>query len=160
MKELLKGACAIGAFSCLVFASGAVAASEPINNNYPWMYGTNGVWNGDMSVYASLDSPSSIWNFYEDISPTGDVDYHVMSCGRPYNGGNGTVASVRVDFTHSLGDIDIYVYNTKGTVLGTSQGVGNYEEVNVSSQNLSTVILKVYGYAGAVNNYQLMLNCQ
>lgn len=155
-QAVLGGAMLSGA----LLASSVATASEPLNNNPPWVYGTSS-YHEDMSVFISLDAPAAGWNGFEEIVPSGDVDYFIVGCGRPYNqGGNGSIASIVISFTHSLGDIDIVSYKLDGDTLKTSAGVGNSETVNLSTYNLNAVVLKVYGYNGAQNSYNVTLNCQ
>jgi len=75
--------------------------------------------------------------------------------------GTGTSANfVKIDFTHSQGDLDLYVYRSDGTtVVGSSTGTGNTEQVSLSGQPAGTYYVKVYGYNGAQNpSYTLTIN--
>ena len=76
-------------------------------------------------------------------------------------GGAGTATNfVRIDFTHSQGDLDIEVYQSDGTTLvGFSNGVSNREEVSLNGQSAGIYYVKVYGYQGVSNpNYTLTIN--
>jgi hypothetical protein len=60
--------------------------------------------------------------------------------------------AVTVNFTHSLGDVDIELYNSAGTtLLGSSAGVGNQEQVSLAGLAAGTYLVKVIGYSGATN---------
>jgi hypothetical protein len=130
-------------------------ASEPSNNNAPWITGVNGLqsfW-GDVSAFQAKGTGGQFINF-DNIMPAGDVDFHQLSCQ------NGTVKSASLNFTHANGDLDIQVFDLSGNLLGTSNGVTNTEVVNVASQNKQAVILKVVGYLNATNpTYNITIGC-
>lgn len=136
-------------------------ASEPLNNNPPWLQPPNSPvsFRGDASVFTST-AINVGWGTPEPLTAN-DTDYFVVSCGG-YQGGLGTVQSVRIDFTHAQGDIDIQVFKTDGTLIGSSTGVTNTERVDVSAQKAGAVVLKVRGYLGVGNagGYQFSQWCQ
>lgn len=61
-------------------------------------------------------------------------------------------ALVTVNFQHALGDVDLAVYDHAGTLLASSTGTGNSEQVTVPNVVPGEeFFIRVYGYAGAVN---------
>src|SRR5437764_1081301 len=92
----------IGAAAFLIVTTGAVrrsAADEPTNNGYSWANGANNTWNGNMTVLSAY-ALSATWPGIETISPTGDVDYLLMTCGTAHIYGAG------IDLIHANGDLD------------------------------------------------------
>jgi len=139
-------------FVGLLVAPSALASTEPINDSTPY---SSGSWfNGTAALYSARLTGTSGWSGFEDISPTGDVDYLVLTCD-----GLRKVNSVNITYVQSSGDIDIQAYGLDGTYLGISQGVSGTESINVSSLNKQAIVLKVYGYAGSTNSYILQVSC-
>ena len=140
----------------------AVRATEPLDNTPPWGTGASPITMQNVTSYVT-NQPGSAWGANADrtITPTGDVDWAVIQCGKA--GGvvpKGTIQDIRVGYTQSAGDIDIQVFDPTGVFLGISQGVSGFEIVNVASLNLDSVVLKVYGFAGATNGYSITVVCQ
>jgi hypothetical protein len=157
MKKI-GAACAL--LLALVLARPSFAA-EPLDNTAPWSSAIAGMAYTDVSIYMTKNIGGSGWptdNTVRKITPAGDVDYFVISCGK--TGGTGLLKDVQITFTHAVGDLDMYVYSLDGQFAGSSTGVGNYELVNVSAQKQSALVVKVYGYNSAVNVYGLNVNCQ
>ena len=75
------------------------------------------------------------------------------------NGTGTTAESVRIDFTHNQGDLDLLVYRADGTTLvGSSNGYTDSEEVSLDGQPAGTYYVEVYGYLGVFNpNYTLTI---
>jgi hypothetical protein len=136
-------------------------AGEPLNNNRPWPQSPNDPsgFRGDASIFTTVNIQHG-WGTAEPLT-AGDQDYLVMSCGG-YAGGLGNVQFVRVDFTHSQGDIDIQVFKTDGTYIGQSISSSNKELLDVSAQKAGAVVMRVYGYNGVANagGYKVSLWCK
>ena len=128
------------------------SANEPTNNNYSWANGANNQWNGNMTVFSAF-ALWATWTTPESITPTGDVDYLLMTCGSAHVYGTG------ISFTHANGDLDVEFYTPNGTYLGTSNGVTDGESMTFPSGTYSDIVMKVYGYAGATNSYSPELSC-
>jgi hypothetical protein len=147
---------AFGGFlaACMLIASPAMA-TEPLNNNAIF---TGSPHRGDHSTYGILDVNATVqFAAFESISPSGDVDYQVISC---QNDAAPKVKKIELSFTHAQGDIDMCVYTLAGTLIGCSTGTTNNEIVDLSGVNWKTVVLKVYGYAGATNpRYDIQFWC-
>jgi hypothetical protein len=60
--------------------------------------------------------------------------------------------TIRIEFTHSAGDLDIVGYDAAGSQVGVSQGTGNTEQVTVPAGGS----VKIYGYAGAQGGYRVV----
>jgi hypothetical protein len=162
LTKKLGTVCAAGLALATLLARPSISfASEPLNNNPPWLQPPNSPisFRGDASIFTTTASNVG-WGTPEPLTAN-DVDYFVVGCGG-FQGGLGTVQSVRIDFTHAMGDIDIQVYKTDGTFIGSSTGVTNMERVDVSAQKAGAVVLKVYGYLGAANSggYKFSQWCQ
>jgi predicted RNA-binding protein with TRAM domain len=67
---------------------------------------------------------------------------------------------VTANFTHALGDVDIQLLDSAGTVLATSSGTGNSESVTRTGVAAGqTYYVRVYGFAGATNpDYDMTIN--
>jgi hypothetical protein len=129
-------------------AAPASWAAEPANNFAPWSWiGSN----GDTTVYSP--PPGGLtYNGYEAISSSTDVDHLIVVCG------TGKVQSVSINF-NSNKDLDMVVYDLSGNWLGSSTGTGDTESVGLSAVSKQAVVMKVYGYNGAQNPYNISIVC-
>lgn len=95
---------------------------------------------------------------YENLSvQAGDEDWFRFSMVGPGRIGD----SVRIDFLHALGDVDLQLYDATGTrPLFSSMGVADFEQIDLSTLGLGTYLLRVYGVATTVSNpsYRLRFN--
>jgi hypothetical protein len=137
----------------LAIGSTAIAASD---DYYPWKY--VGGYLGDMMMLSRLRAGSASFSGSTSISSSSDKDYFFLNCGRLYNS-QGVVSTAAINFTHAKGDLDIEVYSVEGDMLGASRGISNSESVGISWAGRSTAVLKVYGWAGATNKYQVVITC-
>ncbi|KEI67190.1 hypothetical protein A19Y_2255 [Planktothrix agardhii NIVA-CYA 126/8] len=72
--------------------------------------------------------------------------------------GNGAT-TVGINFQHAQGDLDLRVRDISGSILGSSNGVGNNETVNLSYLTAGIYYAQVYGWNGASNsNYSLTIS--
>ncbi len=74
----------------------------------------------------------------------GDVDWFYFA----------GATTVTIEFDHSVGDLDMAVYNASGERLDISQSTSNSESLEVGSEG---GYVKVYGYQGATGDYTLSL---
>ncbi|MFM6199465.1 MAG: T9SS type A sorting domain-containing protein, partial [Dolichospermum sp.] len=58
---------------------------------------------------------------------------------------------VRIEFTHSLGDVDFKLYDLNGIEVGSSTSVDDAEEISLDGLAAGTYRVNIYGYNGAVN---------
>jgi len=66
---------------------------------------------------------------------------------------------VRIQFTHTRGDLDLELYNASGRLLSRSQGVTNSEQLSLKNLAAGTYYIRVYGYRGAHNpSYSLTID--
>jgi hypothetical protein len=56
-----------------------------------------------------------------------------------------------ISFDHTLGDLDLQLYNSSNTLLKTSAGVANAHSVDLKGLSAGTYYLRVYGHNGEVN---------
>jgi hypothetical protein len=113
---------------------------EPTNNNYPW---SSTLFDSPMEVHSTW-GPGTYY-VATGITPSGDVDYVLKSCG-----GNRPVRGVGINTLHA--DIDIEAYKMDGTYLGGSYSGGTISEsIDVSGYGEDAVVLKIWGYNGAVD---------
>ena len=65
---------------------------------------------------------------------------------------------VSIDFLHSLGDIDLELFNANGDLLGSSTSVSNSESISLDSLVAGTYYIRAYGFNGVTNpNYSLSI---
>jgi len=140
----------IAALTCTVVGERSSSALEPNDNSYPWE--VNLAWYGNATNYV-CNNLECWWYSMESISPSGDVDYLTLICGK------GLITQARINFTGASGDLDMQVYKLDGTFLGGSYGTGNDEIVNTSSAARNALMMKVYGYNGATNTYTIIFDC-
>ncbi len=145
----------------------AVHATEPLDNTPPWGTVISGgyiITTQNVTEYVSNTSTGlAAWGDGADrqISPSGDVDYAVLQCGKLSSFvSQGKISSVQIGYNQAAGDLDIQVFDPTGVYLGGSFGVSGSETVNVSSLGLDSVIIKIYGYAGGTGGYSLAIYCQ
>jgi hypothetical protein len=147
------------AFALVLARPSLSLAGEPGNNTPPWSTLSTSSFHGDASIFTTTASGCEFGTAEAITSPT-DVDYFVVTCGGYSGGGYGTVKSVTIRFPHANGDLDMQVYATNGTLLGSSTGITDTEVVDVSAQKRGGVVVKVYGYHGALNPYTVIQSCQ
>lgn len=76
-----------------------------------------------------------------------DVDWYKFTTRAP-----GTTADyVQINFANIRGDLDMELYNSSGTLLGTSDGTTNLEKVSLYGLKAGTYYARVFGYNGALN---------
>lgn len=85
------------------------------------------------------------------ISSSSDLDYYSLKSSP------GSEVSIKVSFTHSKGDLDVYVVSSTGSVLKKVESSSNDEEFSFTSSS-SKVYFVVFGYKGATNSYSLSVD--
>nr|NCR10038.1 T9SS type A sorting domain-containing protein [Microcystis aeruginosa LG13-11] len=82
-------------------------------------------------------------------------DWFKFNLENPGQAGN----SARIDFDHTLGDLDLYLYDQNGTLKGSSETNQNFESVDLKNLTSGTYFLKIVGHNHATNSsYFLSLN--
>lgn len=69
---------------------------------------------------------------------------------------NGGTRTIRIEFNHAQGDLDLYLWSASGQLLGQSTGTGNVEGLT-GTLPAGRYIIDVRGYAGATGAYTLKL---
>lgn len=69
-----------------------------------------------------------------------------------------TSSSAVINFQHAQGDLDLELYNSAGTRIGNSAGVGNSETISLNGLAAGTYAVRILGYQAATNpNYSLVI---
>jgi len=109
----------------------------------------------DNDAFASAVTPSGIdtgYNNYYDLKICkGDDDWYRVFM---YTGEN---LDVSVDFTHSSGDLDLYLYNASNQQIDSSVSSSNTETVSTTMNDDGYIYFKVAGYDQAQNTYDLTI---
>ena len=90
-----------------------------------------------------------------------DLSIHLANKDDYYEVGAAEAGSLSVSlaFQHSEGDIDLQIFDAAETLLGTSESVGNAEQVSVNATQGEAFYVRAYGYNGAVNpNYSMTVD--
>ncbi len=67
--------------------------------------------------------------------------------------------SVSISFQNSAGNLQLALYNSSGTLVGSSLGTGNSETISLNGLAAGTYSVLVYGNGGALNpSYSLSIN--
>ena len=75
----------------------------------------------------------------------------------PADGGGGDF--VRIDFLHSVGDLDIQLYDDGGNVRASSTSTSDEEVISMSGRPRGWYYLRVYGYNGVTHpDYSLTID--
>jgi hypothetical protein len=122
-------------------------------------------YNGAVNTYDALVTVDGVV-----AAPVADGQGGVSIIGVPYTGSHAistageidlfqfttaaATRTVRIDFTHAVGDLDLYVLNASGAVIGESLSVANSESVSMALA-AGTFTVRVIGYQGAVGSYTL-----
>gem|GEM_PF-4417465 len=84
-----------------------------------------------------------------EICPEGDEDFFVLSLNK------GDHVRILIEFTHANGDIDAKVFDQDGRTVVSATSSTDNEEIQFEAQSDGAYYLKVYGYGGAKNSYNL-----
>jgi hypothetical protein len=123
-----------GAYSLLIDGPAQAAADDAYENN------------DTLATASNLGTLTTV----KTISNLVMADGH--DCYRFQTAAAGTAASsVSISFQHSLGDLDMELFNASGVRVGTSQGVTNSERISLNGLAAGTYYVHVYGYRGATN---------
>ncbi|MBU1238922.1 PPC domain-containing protein, partial [Myxococcota bacterium] len=71
------------------------------------------------------------------------------------------IASARtalsITFVHTNGDLDLSLHDSAGTEISSSTSISDTESVDLSALSSGTYLIRVYGYNGAENSYNLTI---
>jgi hypothetical protein len=71
----------------------------------------------------------------------------------------GSSHSVRIDYEHDQGDLDLRLYNAAGQLIATSDGTTDREQLSLSGLSEAKYYVEVFGALGATNaSYSLTLD--
>ncbi len=66
---------------------------------------------------------------------------------------------VRIEFEHDLGDLDMRLLSSTGTVLASADGVSDSEQISMSGRGAGWYGVRVFGFSGATNpSYRLIID--
>lgn len=100
---------------------------------------------GDSKASALVLSKSKV-SLSERIGVAGDKDYFKVKLSASES------AVVTVKFSHAVGDLDLKVYNSSGSVVAKSEGTTGTERVEFKGSG--TFYILVYGYKSALGDYE------
>jgi hypothetical protein len=133
------------------------------NGNYTWKIDGPASTGGGDDTFEENDSMAAASNLgtlassqtYNSLKMADTQDWYKFTM----NGAGTTANSVSIAFTHASGDLDMRLYNSAGTEVGSSTGTGNSETISLNGMAAGTYYVKVYGYNGALNpNYSMTIN--
>jgi hypothetical protein len=90
--------------------------------------------------------------FNLSIDPVTDQDFYKFVAAASGN------LFVRTSFVNAVGDLDLYLHNSSGTVIASSTGSDDTEEINLAVTAGQTYTIRVVGFANAVNTYDLLID--
>ncbi|MDT9201470.1 PPC domain-containing protein, partial [Limnospira sp. PMC 1042.18] len=120
--------------------------------------------NGSEDRFAGNHSFDTAYNLGPVNSPRVEDDLVIVSGNDDWfsfttNGNAGSGAEVRIDFLHSLGDVDMRLYDADNNWLGSSTSVSDNESISLAGLGAGTYYVHVYGWNDASNpNYSLTID--
>ncbi|WP_411844697.1 hypothetical protein AAFN60_11770 [Roseibacillus persicicus] len=115
-------------------------------------YDRDGQNNDSLGAAVPLGSLPGVLN-QNGLSIAGDPDFF------SFDAPSGLDVTVRIEFFHSDGDLDMKTYNGSDTLLNTSQGTINFEEYTFQSTG-GTHKVEIYGFENAENPYRLTISTE
>lgn len=85
------------------------------------------------------------------ISSSTDVDFYEFTADQS---GELTLSAL---FTHSFGDLDLELFDAAGNRIAVSETVTDNESIIFNVESGETYFARVFGYEGAMNDYELSL---
>ncbi|RLB47351.1 MAG: hypothetical protein DRJ42_25580 [Deltaproteobacteria bacterium] len=82
---------------------------------------------------------------------TGSIDGRICEFADMYRVTGSSTRTVRIEFEHGEGDLDLVALDASGAEVGMSNGQGNTEELTVAAGNF----FQVFGFGGAMGAYIL-----
>ena len=94
-------------------------------------------------------TPLTEYTYYKDLYiSTNDDDWFSMTL-------SADSLSIKCDFSHTDGDINIDLVDKDGNILAKSQSITDYERINYIVDDLETYYIHVYQSSGTNNTYTL-----
>jgi hypothetical protein len=158
-KRKLSLVCA--AALALALVPVALHAEESYDNDYPAT--DQGAANTALLATTYMSNSSAFWGTGADtqISPSGDLDWSIVQCTKK-NGVQTKIKNISVSYNPFVGDLDILIQRPDtGAIMTQGIGTTGTESIDLPSlnYNVSTVILRVYGYQGATGFYSVSFSC-
>jgi hypothetical protein len=72
----------------------------------------------------------------------------------------GMQATIRLEFSHAMGDVDVTLHRADFTQIAVSEGVTDQEVLTYTATTPETLIVRVYGYDGVANSYAIDLQLE
>jgi len=82
---------------------------------------------------------------FEDYAVTGDGQRFTITAAAD------GILTVEALFAHAAGDVDIALYDAEGRLVGTSEGTGDNERIDVDAAAGQAFTIEVYVYGGGTN---------
>ncbi|MCP4813455.1 MAG: peptidase C11, partial [Planctomycetaceae bacterium] len=88
------------------------------------------------------------------MSPSADDDWFKFTTSAEST----SVHDVGIRFLHSLGDLDLELYNSGGVLLDSSTSVADLESISLDGLAAGEYFIRAFGYNGAINpSYQIKI---
>ncbi|MEY4545555.1 MAG: hypothetical protein RL685_1750 [Pseudomonadota bacterium] len=157
MKRMKKSVVAVASgLVGILLVAGSSLAIEPTDNNSPTGVLLNML---NATFYeCGISGNGCGFNTNDAITTSTDNDFYVVACGQSRIN-TITVTLANAPFS-GTGDIDLQVLKPNNTLIGSSTGIGQVETVNTSAANLNAVVVRVFGFNGGKNTYQVGVSCQ
>ena len=69
----------------------------------------------------------------------------------------GQTIGVDLQFSHAVGDLDVRLFDDTGAQVALAQSSDDNESISITAQRTGLFAVRVYGYQGAQNSYQLTI---
>lgn len=120
---------------------------------------------GSMSLFQAID-PDDVYEDNDALPQAADLgapdaprtveNLHLLDTADWFHfrlaRAGGVDSTVRINFQHNAGDLDLGLYNPSGTLVRRSDGVANSEQISLDGLGAGEYYIKVYGYQGAHNS--------
>lgn len=84
-----------------------------------------------------------------ELEPAGDIDFYAIDLSA------GEVLDTSMSFSHSVGDLDLFVFGPDRTELGRSTSLEDVEQVRIIAPTTGTYYVIVVGFQDATGDYTL-----
>lgn len=137
-------------YSLAVRGPGGAAGADQYDANFPNDNRNQATLLGPIGGLRLLSYPDYLLSI-----GAGDEDFFEFELLQPGASGN----FVSLQFQNDLGDLDLELYNGIGSILRSSHGAGDSENLDLNGLPIGTYYLRIYGFEGATNpQYSLAIN--
>ncbi|MEY3456985.1 MAG: hypothetical protein RL215_142, partial [Planctomycetota bacterium] len=141
----------VGTYYLQVYGFGGATGTYSARFNLPTRLGDRFESNETRETAKDLGTERDI----RDLSIHSNTDQDYFRFTLP--AGAGAAHSVTMNILQGGGDLDLELYNSAGTLVGSSLGVGSTENISLSGFQPGDYFIHAYGYGGATGNYTLQL---